>query len=151
MAKLKLNLTGAEEMSFDPIPAGTYDAVVFEAETVHTSKPGKMPEGTPGLSIQFKITDEKFANRRVWNTYWIAPASHEGKTKMDGMLYGFLKAVTGNENAKLELDTDELQGLPCKIVVGVQEARDGYDARNIVRRVKSATADSEASDALLPH
>lgn len=153
---LKVNLTGAQEISFDPIPAGTYDAVVFEVEVRENQGGGKLPTGTQGLNVMFKITQEPYENRRVFNTYWIAPDGYETKSNLDGMLFGFLKAIGyAMEPGKLNIEPDELQGLECKVVVGVREARtldDGrqVDAQNNVRRVKSIHASDEASDALLP-
>jgi Protein of unknown function (DUF669). len=156
---VKINLSKATEVTFDPIPAGTYNAVVFECEVNHTGGGGKLPEGTPYLNVQFKVDepDTSFDNKRVWATYMIAPDGVENKDKMDGILFGFLKALgVMSDPGKVEVEPDELQGMPCKIVVGIDPAKtltDGrkVDARNRVKRVKSITSDEESSDALLPN
>jgi hypothetical protein len=149
MAKLNLNLSKATETTFEPIPTGTYNAVVFEADMTETKgrEGAKLPAGTPMLQLQFKVTDGEYENRRLWRTYPIPPKGYENEEAMNGVLYGTLKALgVVDEPSKLDIDVDELNGLPCKIAVG-QHTYNG-EIQNDVKRVKPAGSDTEASDIL---
>jgi hypothetical protein len=147
MSKLNLNLSKAKESSFDAIPSGTYDAVVFEADMRQTKggEGAKLPEGTDMLNLQFKITDGEYENRRFFRSYPIAPDGYEKKDVMDGILFGVLKAIGAMEEpGKLNIDLDELAGLPCRIVLGQKDYKG--EMQNEVKRVKPAGSDTEFSD-----
>jgi len=155
-----LDLTGADttQPEFVPLPAGSYDAVVFEAEWQETKGGGKLPAGTPMLSIQYKITDERLEgkDRRAFDRYIIAPAKVDGKkyehkAKMDGMLVRFLEAVGYSQNEVMtegfDLDVDDLGGRECVVTLGIESypsnetGEDGepiVKKRNVVKGVKKA-------------
>lgn len=153
-----LDLSGANMSGFDPIPSGSYPAVVFEINQVEVENDtGKLPVGTPGYNVQFAIDGGEFNNRRVFNRYWIPPSDYdEAKRKnMTGMFARFLLAIGYTEKevtgGKFKFDPEDAIGRECTLVVGVRpgDADKGYDAQNTVRNVKPRTAGSSSDDDLL--
>lgn len=65
--------------SYEPIPAGSYNATVFEAK-LEQVKSGPN-EGKPRFNIQFSITDEGHKNRRVFSYVPLYVANDFWKTK----------------------------------------------------------------------
>jgi Protein of unknown function (DUF669) len=127
-----LDLSGADTSGFDAMPAGIYDAEVYEI-TMKETKGGetsKLPAGTPMLNVQFRITDEEYENRRQFKTYVIAPEKiggkkYEHKAKMDGILARFFIAIGCDEeevtSGQFEPDFEELKGNPCRITLKQRE------------------------------
>jgi hypothetical protein len=153
-----LDLSGANLKGFDPIPSGSYPALVFEVEQVETSNPdGNLPVGTPGYNVQFKVDGGEYDNRRVFNRYWIPPSDYdESKRKnMNGMFARFLMAIGYTEkevtSGKFKFDPEDAIGRECTVVVGVRPADEerGYEAQNNIRNVKPRTAASSEGDDLL--
>lgn len=66
--------------SYDPVPAGSYNSTIFNVE-LEKVKSGPN-EGKPRFNVQFKLTDDGVANRRVFsyvplyvaNDFWKAQA-----------------------------------------------------------------------------
>lgn len=126
MSGLNLNLKDADLKGFDALPAGTYDAIVYEA-TMGETKGGensKLPAGTPFVNVQFKIDGGEYDNRRVFTRYIIAPAKIDGKVyehkkMMDGMLAKFFIAIGYSENevtgGSFAPDLEDLAGRECAI------------------------------------
>ena len=127
---IEINFQNAQEQSFDALPADSYNAVVFDSEMRETKNEGKLPVGTPMLSIQFKIMDGDYENRRVFRQYVIAPAEIDGapyknKQMMDDILFTFYRAI-GYTEAELKKwkklpDPDELAGRECVVVLRQRE------------------------------
>jgi hypothetical protein len=158
MPKLALDLSGADTSGFPTLPAGTYEAVVAVAEMEETQggADAKLPAGTPMLAVEFRVTEEgeveshdgsKFEmhDKPVWRRFVIAPAkvggkNYEHKAKMDGILYRFLEAVGYDADeiasGEFELDTDDLAGRACRIVVARREYQGSVS--NEVKGVKPA-------------
>lgn len=125
-----LNLSDADTSGFDPMPSATYAAEVFEVKkrTIADDTEGKLPPGTPGLAIQFKIVEGgeegEYFNRRVFNNYWIPGSDfdeNKGK-KLKGMLVRFLVAIGYTEEevmgGSFEIDPDDMEGRECAVVLG---------------------------------
>lgn len=130
-----LNLADADTTGFEPLPSGTYDAVVHEAkwETLKGGPDKKLPAGTPRLSVQFKITEggeenKGIYNRRVFNGYIVPPQKIDGKKyehyrMMNGMLVKFFKDLGFDEAEVMSgafdmEDTSLLIGKEVKVVLG---------------------------------
>jgi hypothetical protein len=160
MADGLLNLSDADLSGFEAIPAGRYNAEVFKIETdavKNTSGEGKMPAGTPMLKIQFRITEEPYANRRVFVTYVIPPKGYdeEKAKKMKGMIARFFIALGDSEeavkNPKFNPDFEDYIGRECVVQVGYEPKRDRSGAtidgefNNPVKGVKPAGTLSGAS------
>lgn len=148
---LALNLAGADKGGFEAIPSGTYDSAVQEVTMTETkSEDGALPKGTPGLNVQFRVVGGDYDNRRLFNTYWIAPKKYEKKAMMDGMLARFLIALGFDEETVLsgtfEPELDEIVGLECRLVVGQREYLG--EMQNTVKNVKPVGS-GETANALI--
>lgn len=143
---LGLDLSGADTAGFEALPAGTYNAVVEEAEMEETQggENAKLPAGTPMIAVTFKVTDDEEVtverdgqkktfstkDRRAWRRYIIAPAkvngkAYEHKAKMDGILVRFLTGIGYNAeevtSGDFNLDVEDFTGRECRIVLGIRE------------------------------
>lgn len=120
----KMDMSDVKENTFEAIPAATYNATVFEVTEVEAPGTGHMPEGTPGINVQFNISDGEFENRRLFKKFYIAPDDYPKKDTMDSILYGFLKIALGEAVVKsksfnlAKAVSDELfGGAPCRLKV----------------------------------
>ena len=156
---LNLNLKGADLKGFDAIPAGTYDAIVYEASMGETkgSEGSALPAGTPFVNIQFKIDGGDYHNRRVFRKFIIAPdkvngKKYEHKAMMDGMLARFFLALGYSEDEVISddfnPDMEDLNGKECRITVKYKAETDQYPAQNEVAAVRPR-AEATAGSALL--
>lgn len=159
-----LDLSGADTTGFDPVPSGTYKASIFEAEWRSVkNEGGKLPQGTPGLNIQFRLSEKvgspelKVENRRVFNTYWLPEGEYdaEKRARMQGMFVTLL-VNAGYDKAKVtksgfKLDLEDLQGREIGLTLGVQPANEekGYDAQNTVKGTKPIDKVGAGSSSLI--
>lgn len=157
---LVLNLTGADTSAgeFEAMKPGTYEAVVFEADMVEVEgESGKLPKGTPGINVQFMVTQEPYINRRAFNRYWLAPDTAEKADKIKGIFVNFLSALGYDKDevmsGNFNLDLEDLVGKECRITVGRKERiRDGEGTGifdNNVLSVKPAGVGAETTASLL--
>jgi Protein of unknown function (DUF669) len=124
-----LNLEDADMRGFDAVPANRYNAEVYDLTmdaVKNTQGRGKLPAGTPMVKVQFRITDEEFENRRVFQTFPIPPDSYDPKKAqmMKGMLARFFVALGEKEETvlskKYNPDFEDFVGRPCVITVSRQ-------------------------------
>lgn len=146
-----LNLSDADttEFSFDLMPSGLkIRCEVFEISKVFIEKDdGKLPQGTLGYKVQFKVLNEgegsKWYNRRMFNNFWIPGEGYDKEkgAKMRGMFVNFLVAV-GYDKAEVmsgtfDANEDDIEGRELVVVVGRKSAtKDGdgneiYPAQNV--------------------
>jgi hypothetical protein len=119
--------------SYEPVPAGSYNATVFEAKLEEVrSGPN---EGKPRLNIQFSITDEGHKNRRVFsyvplyvgNDFWKAQSFF--KSLGYDMKAGDFEVPSANELAgkpigvRVKIGTDQ-NGQPRNEVGGFDKSTD---------------------------
>lgn len=106
---LTLDFTGVQT-EFEPLPVGTYNAVVAEIEHVpHSAKSNE-----PYLKWVFEITDEGYSGRKLFHNTSLQPAAlwKLGKT---------LEALGVDvPQAEFQLDLRALLGLPCQLAVSVR-------------------------------
>jgi hypothetical protein len=162
MGKLALDLSGADVSGFPTLPAGTYDAIIDEVtmEETQGGPEAKLPAGTPMMNVHFKITEDidveshdgKVFNaegKDVWHRYIIPPdkidgKKYEHKAKMEGILVRFLEAIGYSSeelgSGSFDLDTDDLPGRTCRVVVSRREYQDQWT--NDVKGVKPAAVES---------
>ena len=140
-----LDLSGADLKGFDPIPAGTYDAVVFNVEPIEAENPeGRLPVGTPGINVQFKIDGTQFDNRRVFNRYWMPGDDYddEKRKKTLGMLARYLMAIGYPEEevtkAGFKLDIEDMINRECKVTVKVDREYNNNKVTNVKPREVSS-------------
>lgn len=125
-----------EKSSYDPIPAGTYRAVVVETKQVETSK------GDPMLKVTLEVIDGQYRGRKIFDNIILAHSNP--KTEEIGLrLLKQLKLAAGKPQAREET---ELWDVPVLAVVRVEEGTDGYDDKNRVSKFKpiDGTATSTA-------
>lgn len=145
-----LDLTTADTRGFDPVPQGTYDAIVADVTPIVTENPdGKLPLGTPGINVQFAIDGGPYDNRRVFNRYWMPPADYdpEKRSRSLGMLARFLIAIGYPEeqvkSPSFSLDTEDMKGRECRVSVKVDTEYDNNKVTN-VRPRQASSSDSGA-------
>jgi Protein of unknown function (DUF669) len=150
-----LNLAGADTSGFDAIPSGKYAATVFEVEPCEVEgADGKLPQGTPGYNVKFRVEGGEYDGRFLWNRYWL-PGDEYDATKgarMKGMFVNLLVALGHDEkkitSGSFKLDVEDLTGRECVVQVG-QYTYDN-ELRNNVKGVKPAgEAVGAASSGLL--
>jgi len=142
---------------YEAAPSGSYQCSVDDADWVYTQNEGKMPIGTPGLNVRFRVSlDEperrgiKVANKCFFNTYWIPPKDYDSEKakKLRGALVNFLKAAGVDEKKlsspkfNLNDEKDEIIGNELTVVVGKKYNDVTEQDDNPVMGVKSAGASS---------
>lgn len=133
-----LDLSGAKVGGFDVIPPNWYEAVVFEVTPIEIeNEDGKLPMGTPGYNIQFKVDGGEYDNRRVFNRFYLPAAGEydEDKRKtMLGRFADFLVAAGYSEkeitSGKFKFDTEDATGRSLRISVGQDKSGDYNTVRN---------------------
>lgn len=114
--------------SFDLLPNGWYEATIIESEM----KPTKA--GPEQLAITFEVDANRHpeaANRRVWDSLNVNNSSEKARN----IARSSLKAICQAAGVQVR-NASDLLGAQMLIRVGVQPARDGYEARNTVRGYK---------------
>ena len=122
--KMKVNL--AEENSgFGPIPAGTYQAYVFDVKAKTFST------GSQGFAVQYKIADGPYKGKIIFDNIVLTEAA---KFKV----IQFFKAVTGAETGNVEIDTDTFPSyVGTKVEINVSlEKSEQYGEQNRIKNVK---------------
>lgn len=148
-----LDLSGADTRG-SAMPSGTYDATVFEVTAVEIDKPdGKLPLGTPGINVQFKVDGGEYDNRRAFSRFYF-PAENsdydaDKRKKLLGMFARFLMAIGYEESEVMgggfELNPEDMVSRECRITVG-------YDAEyesNPVKSIKPRQAVTAGEGGLL--
>jgi hypothetical protein len=129
---------------------GWKDAVVAEVTPIVTDNPqGKLPVGTPGINVMFRIDGGPYDNRPVWNRYWFPPASYdtEKRNKALGMFARFLLAIgypeTDVKSQGFQIDFADMVGRDCRVNTKYNEE---YDNNNVAG-VKPRQAVAEGAGA----
>lgn len=124
---------------------GWKDALVAEVEPIKTENPdGKLPMGTPGINVQFTIDGGQYDTRKVWNRYWIPPASYdkEKRDKSLGMLARFLMAIGYPEDEvkspSFSLNFEDMKGRECRVNTKYNEEYDNNNVTGVKPRVAVA-------------
>lgn len=126
---ISLNFTqedlAASEGSYSVVPAGSYNATIFEAK-LEQVKSGPN-EGKPRFNIQFKLTGEGVENRRVFGYVALYKAGDYWKTQ------AFFKALGYDLTAgTFEVPSPaDLAGKPIGVRVKVGKDQDGNDRNEV--------------------
>lgn len=137
MATLNFNASAIDTTSHDPIPSGTYEAVITGSEI----KPTKAGNGT-GINITFEIISESARGRKVWEWINYQHPNQEAQRIGQQTLATICKAVGV---AQLN-ETEQLHNIPLMITVGI----DKNDATRNVIRGYAAKAGAQAAPAAAP-
>lgn len=125
----------AEDISFEPVPAGNYQAQIVASDLKVTST------GTGEyISLTFEILDDEYAGRKIFCNLNIVNPNEQAVKIAKSQLKQICKAAGIEE---LE-DTQELHGIPMRLAVKVRPPKNGYDAQNVVNKVFSMDDDGES-------
>lgn len=114
---------------------GWKDAVVTEVDPILTDNAaGKLPVGTPGINVMFRVDGGKYDQKPLWNRYWFPPEGYdpEKRAKSLGMFARFLMAIGYPEadvkSAGFQLDFSDMIGRECRVNSKYNEE---YDNNNV--------------------
>ncbi|HEY1248463.1 MAG TPA: DUF669 domain-containing protein [Nitrososphaera sp.] len=148
-----LDLTDANTDGFEPLPQGRYQAEIFEITMDETSNPdGKVPKGTPLIKVQYKVTEEPYENRRLFQQFVVPPDTHEKSKRawMLGMIANFFMAMGFDEtevkSANFDPDLEDCKGRAVTITVS-QRPYEG-EMQNVVKGVRAPHEDGGAGELL---
>ena len=146
---MRINLTGVEDRSFEPLPSSRYILKITDFELRETSGSGKLGAGVPMINWEFTVQsdrngDEKYKNRKLWMNTVI----HE-KTLFN--LKSLLRATGAFKGEELEgeVDFEPEQCLGTEVIGVVSQREYNGDTVNDVKRVV-ALGDAERDTSLLP-
>ena len=143
---MRINLSGVESFSFEPIPAGTYPAKITDGEMVEVRNQGRLPAGTPGVNWEFTIQGGEYDGRKVWMNTWIAESTMPG---LKALLEASGRFTPEQLDGDLDFEIEDLIGSDVLVVVR-QRLYQG-EMRNDVRRVKSISGEeAPTATSLLP-
>jgi hypothetical protein len=125
---LNEKMDAVEDRSFEPIPAGWYTAVIKSADIKDTKAgTGKI------LNIRFDITGPARAGAVIFVGLNIRNPNPTAET----IALQDMKAIRAAIGMAQVTDTDQLVGRAIQIKVDIQPAKDGYDAKNVVKGYKA--------------
>jgi len=110
--------------SFEPIPAGKYQAVITESEMVETKA------GTGQfLKLTFQVIEGEYENRLVWARLNIENANEQARDIARGQLSAICRAV----GVMKPRSSDELHDIPLVIDVKCSKRKDTGDLTNEIK------------------
>jgi len=135
-----------EPDSFEPIPAGTYQAQIIEAKKQDVSKNNDYGEC---LALTWQITEGQYKGRLVFQrlNLWVynMPKNNDLVVKIANSQFAQIRKATGKETPR---DTDELLYIPCTIRLAItQDKNQEYDPRNEIKAVKKGGSDGQSASA----
>jgi Protein of unknown function (DUF669) len=157
-----LDLTGADLSAgdFEPIPAASYEMHVHEVNAVEVEHDnGKLPMGTPGWNIQFRVDGGKYDNRVVFKRFYIPGPDYdaEKRKKSLGIFTNFILAMGYPKDEVMSgaysVDPEDWKGKQVKVSVRIRPAQrdeDGevkYPAQNEVTSIKALTPGATGASA----
>lgn len=160
---MRVNLSGADTSTFEPMPAGRYVLRISDHEVKESGPNAKHP-GAQYINWEFDVQNEEYEGRKVWTNTML---THEGCdcenaeeiekfNKSLGNLVQLLLA-TGEYTKEdladedLEIDFTDLYGTDVGAVLKIRKS-DEYGDSNEVKRFKplSEMGSSSANSSLLP-
>ena len=116
--------------SFEPIPAGKYNALIEASEIKPTSKgDGKR------LNLTFTVIGGEFNNRKIFEGLNIENKNAEAQRISLENLSAICHAI-GVMNLT---NTEQLHNKPMTIKVGIKAGDGNYDARNVIKGYEAAS------------
>lgn len=127
----------ASDRDFDVIPAGQYQAQIVESEVVDTkARTGKM------LKLTWEIMSGQFERRKVFHQINIVNQSAKAQEIGQRELAEICEAT----GAGVIKNSDALHFKPVMIRIAI-EKQEGFDDKNIVKRVKPMAGNAPAAAA----
>lgn len=131
MAAINFDATTVEpNASFDPLPAGWYNANITSSE-MNPTKDGS------GAYIQLELTilDGQYANRKVFDRLNVQNKSQVAQE----IAYATLSSICHATGVIQVQDTSQLHGIPMEVKLSVRPASDGYEAANDVKGYRASS------------
>jgi hypothetical protein len=130
-----LDLSGAADVGFEPLPSGEYDATLIDVEYTKSST------DKPMVKVAFGISEEGYEGRKLFTQYVLVGKTPETTKTVLGMFVSFLSACTGEDTADIKakgFDPADLQDLVgSEVVLRVGPPDEGFDF-NKIKGVKPA-------------
>lgn len=134
---LRVDFSNVEgQRSFEPIPASRQTVVITGWEAGEVTGEEAKHKGAPKLTLEYTISgdpeENKFANRKLWDTFVVVESS---LWKLKAMLAAIGEDVSG----ELNIEPEEYVGRELEVKIGLQPARknpstgEEYAARNKVQ------------------
>ena len=120
-----------EVKSFEPIPKGTYVAMIVDSEMRQT----RAADGEY-LKLTFEIIDGTYSRRLIWTNLNLRNKNPKAVEIANRNLASICRAV---HHMKPLEDSEELHNKAIKIKVDIREAQNGYDASNEIKGYAPAT------------
>ena len=125
MATLNFNANDVDpNVSFDPIPAGKYLAVITDSQM----KPTRNGTGEY-LQLQFEVVDGQYKGRKVWERLTL---KHSNETTVK-IARGNLSAVCRAIGVMAPKDSIELHNVPLVINVACKKRDDNGELTNAIK------------------
>lgn len=130
--------------SFDLLPVGWYTCAITESAL-------KMTKAATGqyIALTFSILTGPATGRKVWGTLNLRNPSPEAERIGRQQLGDLLRAI----GIPALSDTDELIGRETDVKVGVQPAKDQFEAKNVpkgYRAIQGSAAPSVGTGSMFP-
>ena len=122
--------TVAPNASFDPLPAGWYNANITSSEM----KPTKDGSGAY-IQLELTILDGQYANRKVFDRLNVQNNSQVAQE----IAYATLSSICHATGVIQVQDTSQLHGIPMEVKLSVRPASDGYEAANDVKGYRASS------------
>lgn len=117
------NLASNVSNSYDPVPAGKYEATIYDVQT-DTVKSGENA-GKPRLKVQLRIAEGQYENRRLFALIPLYVAGDFWKAQ------SFFSSLGYSVEGTFEVpDIKDLLGKPVVVRVTIREAQGDYPADN---------------------
>jgi hypothetical protein len=142
-----LNLADADTSAgdFEPLPPAAYDVHIHDITAVEIpedKEDGKLPPGTPGWNIQFRVDGGKYDNRVLFKRFYIPPTTYdaEKRKKSLGIFVNFLVAMGYDQSeimsGSFTPDPSDWLGKEVKVNVKIRPAKGDYAAQNEITSIK---------------
>ena len=135
-----------ESQPFDVIPEDEVLAAVVES-CEERETPWERPDGSKAVQISFRflITEGQYAGRTIFGNTPTTFTTHP-----DCKLRIWAQELLGQDKlpAGFKFDTDDLVGLPCRVVIG-NRARKAKDGSEVVRDFVSEVLRAPSADSTI--
>jgi hypothetical protein len=138
MSNFLLDLTDDAESSFAPVPKGTYQLCVTDADEVVTKA------GNKRINLTFSITAGEYAGRKIWEGYNLTGENTKAVQISRGQLKSLWKCA-GHSDFRIE-SAQSFLGIEISASVKIQEGKNGYEDKNVISTFKPKAKTSESSD-----
>lgn len=123
---IMVDMTDVQAMSFDPLPKGTYGAIIEDCEYALSKSSGK-----PMWNIKLSVTDEAYENRKIFTILSFSEKALPGTKTALGVIAPEL--LSGPFNPK---DSDVIASIvtkPIKVKIDIEKNEEHGD-RNRVKK-----------------